>query len=297
MKIMHAATLVVTDLKRSCELYTEWLEYSVIEKGEIPSDLAESWGTPKTAGRPFAVLQPASGAEVFLRFIEQPAVPEYKALSTYGWNAVEICTQDTPKVAERMEKSPFEIIGPPAEIAGLPTIFPMQVKGPDEEIVYLTQIRGDLPNYNLPRAGSFIDKLFILVMGCSDFRNSKDWLVNHLDLSAGRDMSIDYTMINKAFGLPEGTQHEIATLIHEKDVFLEVDQYPEQATQRPRHKGMLPPCAAIGTFLHPDFDRIDDLNKNNWITPPIKRSGPFYNNKRSGTLAAPDGTLIEIVEA
>lgn len=296
MKIMRAATLVVSDLKRSCDLYSEWLDYNIVEQGTVPSDLAESWGTPKTTGQSYAVLQPASGADVFLRFIEQPVVPSYKALRTYGWNAVEICTQDTPKVAERMERSPFKIIGPPAEIEGLPTIFPMQVKGPDEEIVYLTQIKGDLPNYDLPRAGSFIDKLFILVMGCSNFQTSKEWLVKQLNLSAGRDMSIDYSMINQAFDLPDGTLHEIATLIHEKDVFLEVDQYPKQATQRPRHEGMLPPCAAIGTFLHPDFDRIDDLNEDNWITPPVKRSGPFYNNKRSGTLSAPDGTLIEIIE-
>ena len=41
--------------------------------------------------------------------------------------------------------SPFEIIGPPREIDGVPAIYPLQVRGPDEEIVYLTQIRADLP--------------------------------------------------------------------------------------------------------------------------------------------------------
>ncbi len=293
---MRAATLTVSDLERSKSLYSEWLDYKVIEEGLISDDLAQSWGAPQTAGQPYAVMQPASGAEVFLRFIEQPEVKDYTPLRSYGWAAVEICTQDTPKVATRMNTSPFEIIGPPAEIAGLPAIFPMQVQGPDQEIVYLTQIRDDLPEYDLPRAGSLIDKLFILVMACSDIKTSNAWLQKHLLISEGRKMDINYTMINKAFGLEDGTQTTIGTLMHERDVFLEVDQYPEGTIDRPQYTDMLPPCAAIGTFIHPDFDALMAVNDGLWITPPHVRTGALYKNKRVGTLRAPDGTLIEMVE-
>ncbi len=297
MEIIRASTLTVSDLERSKSLYSEWLGYAVVEGGRISDDLAKSWGTPKTAGQPYAVMQPESGADVFLRFIEQPTVEAYKALRSFGWAAIEICTQDTPKVAAKMEESPFEIIGPPAEIAGLPAIFPMQVKGPDDEIVYLTQIRDNLPEYDLPRAGSLIDKLFILVMACSDIKRSNEWLQKHIMISAGREMDINYTMINKAFGMADGTQTTIGTLMHERDCFLEVDQYPEGTIDRPTHDGMLPPCAAIGTFIHPNFDRLMEINKGHWISEPVTRSGVIYKNKRVGTLRAPDGTLIEMVDA
>lgn len=296
MEIMRAATLTVSDLERSRSLYCDWLGYSCVEDGIISDELAQSWGAPNTAGRAYVVLQPASKADVFIRLIEQPAVPNYKALRSYGWNAIEICTQNTEKVNAQMERSPFEIIGTPKKIPGLDSIYPMQVKGPDEEVIFLTQINDDMPTHNLPRAGSLIDKLFILVMGCSDMEKSKSWLKEHLLIEADKDMAINYTMINKAFSLEDGTQHKLCTMMHEKDVFLEIDQYPSETISRKTHDGMLPPCAAIGSFIHPAFDKLIEINKTNWITPPVKRSGMIYKNKRVGTLRAPDGTLIEMIE-
>ena len=57
----------------------------------------------------------------------------------------------------------------------------------------------------------------------------------------------------------------LATLKHERDVFLEIDTYPEGAAPRARYAGMLPPCAAIGSFIHPDFDALrgvlDDIGR------------------------------------
>jgi len=297
MKIMRAATLTVSDLERSQSLYCDWLGYNCVEEGFISNELAQSWGTPNTAGKPYAVLQPASKADIFIRLIKQPAAPEYKALRSYGWNAIEICTQNTDKVNAQMERSPFQIIGPPKRIPGLDSIYPMQIKGPDEEVIFLTQINSDMPTHDLPRASSLIDKLFILVMACSDMDTSKAWLQEHLLISADQDMSINYTMINKAFGLEDGTQHRLCTMMHERDIFLEIDQYPSSTTLRQTHDGMLPPCAAIGSFIHPEFDKLIEINKTNWITPPVKRSGTIYKNKRAGTLRVPDGTLIEMIES
>ena len=297
MRLMRAATLTVSDLSRSQSYYCDWLNYSNVESGTISSELSAGWGTPNTAGQAYAVLQPESGADVFIRLIEQPSVKGYKALRSYGWNAIEICTQDTLKVNSRMERSPFKIIGSPKKIPGLDAIYPMQVKGPDEEIVFLTQINDDMPTQNLPRAASLIDKLFILVMGCSDIDLSKDWLEKYLLVEADKDMEINYTMINKAFGFKDGTQHRLCTLMHEKDVFLEIDQYPEETIFRKTHDGMLPPCAAIGSFVHPEFDKLVQINKDHWITPPRKLDGTIYNGKRTGTLRTPDGTLIEMIES
>ena len=297
MRLMKAATLTVSDLERSKSLYCEWLDYSCVETGAIDEGLAQSWGAPQTAGRKYCVLQPASGAKVFIRMIEQPAVLEYRALRSYGWAAIEICNQDTLAVNERMKKSPFEIIGPPKELDGMPAIFPMQIKGPDQEIVYFTEIRADLEMYDLPRANSLIDKLFILVIACRDIQVTGAWLEKHLLIEKGRDIEIIYTMINQAFDLPMDTTHPITTLKHERDVFLEIDTYPEEAIDRPQHDSMLPPCTAIGSFIHPDFDGLNRINKAFWITPPQVQDGIIYNGKRAAALRSPDGTLIEMIEA
>lgn len=292
MKLLRAATVTVSDLNRTTDLYGQYFDYSVVEQGTISAALATSWQTPNSAGQPYAVMQPSSGAEVFLRFVEQPPVDGFKALRSYGWNAIEICVQDVMAVNARMLDSPFEIIGPPNKIPGLDAIHPMQVKGLDEEIVYLTQINDDLPEYDLPRAGSLIDKLFILVIGNSDMDRAAAWMQEKCGLGFGREMEIPYTMIAKAYGTPLDELHKICTLIHDKDVFLELDQYPDAAVQRPQHDGMLVPGCAVGTLYHPDFDALPGP----WLSDPTVRDGAIYKGKRVGVLRDPDGTLIEMVE-
>lgn len=292
MKLLRAATLTVTNPEASAARYIEWLDYNVVERGQLPADLAAAWGTPASAGRAYVVLQPASEASVYLRFVAGDPVPDYRPLRTFGWAAIEICVQDVLKVNERMLNSPFEIIGPPREIEGLPSIHPMQVKGPDGEIVYLTEIRSDLPTFDLPRAASLIDKLFILVMACSDMEASVDWFEKVVGLPLCSKMDIVYTMVANAFNLPVEQKHTISTLMHGRDVFLELDQYPPAATPRPAHPGQLPPGIAICTMSYPDLSTI----KGDWITPPVRRDGPVYGGQLTGTLRAPDGTLLELVQ-
>jgi hypothetical protein len=291
MKLLRAATLSVADPVASAQRYVDWFDYRVVEEGRIAADLAQSWGAPGASGRPFVTLSPASGAAVYLRFIAGDPVAQYVPLRTFGWAAVEICVQDVLAVNERMRRSPFEIIGPPREIDGLPAIYPMQVKGPDQEIVYLTQIRTDLPAYDLPRAASAIDKLFILVLACSDLKASLRWFEHHACLSPGREMDIVYTMLAQSFDLPVSSLHTIATMVHGRDVFLELDQYPPAATPRPTRSGELPPGISLATLQHPDFDLLDGP----WIAPPAAHRGVIYDGARAATLRAPDGSLLEVV--
>ena len=250
-----------------------------------------------TAGAPLAVLRPASGAGIYLRFVEQPPHPDYVPLRSYGWAAIEICVTDVLAANERMLAAPeFEIIGPPREIDGLPAIYPMQMQGPDGEIVYLTQIRDNLPAFDLPRATTLIDHLFILVMACSDMAASLAWMERYAGMSIGRErMEIVYTMLANAFGLPHEQLHAIATMVHGRDVFLELDQYPPEAVPRPRHDGWLPPGVAVGSFWHPDFDRLAANAGDVAVGTPATHASAIYGGKPALTLRDRDGTLIELI--
>jgi len=295
--LIRCATLTVSSLE-SAEAYVQHLDYDRIESGVISQKLAASWQAEKLAGANYVVLRPSSGANIYIRMIEQPAPKTYKPLISYGWAAIEICTQDTHAVNQRMQKaSGFEIIGKPKELDGVPAIFPMQIKGPNQEVVYLTQIRDDLPDYDLPRAESFIDKIFILVLACSDINAEGQWFEKHLGLSKGRTMELNYKMINTAFGLPDGTKHKLATLRHGRDVFLEIDQYPESAKIRETQPGYLPPCVAIGSFHHPEFTNLEDINDGFWLSEPEYHVGVIYAGKKSACLRTPSGTLIEMIES
>lgn len=293
MKLLRAATLTVVDPIATAERFVQWMDYRIVEQDTVSTALAQSWGAPASAGRRYVIVAPASGASVYLRFVAGDAVPTYRPLRTYGWAAIELCVQDVLATNARMTRSPFEIIGPPQEIAGLTSIYPMQVKGPDQEIVYLTQIRGDLPSYDLPRAACAIDKLFLLVIGCRDLDESSRWFERTLGLSPGRKLDIVYSMLSTAFDLPPDQLHTIATVTHARDVILELDQYPSAATERPMHSGQLPPGISICTLAHPDIDNIQD----SWITPLEQRQGLIYGSARAGVLRTPDGALVEVVDA
>jgi catechol 2,3-dioxygenase-like lactoylglutathione lyase family enzyme len=294
---LRAATLTVRDVDAAAKRYARWLDYRVVETAEVSASLAASWNAPASAGRRLRVLQPASGAPVYLRLVEGDIPDSYRALRSYGWAAIEICVNDVEAVAERMADSPFEIIGPPREIPGLSAIYPMQVKGPDEEIVYFTQIRDDLPTFDLPRAGALIDHLFILVMACSDLPASLAWMAASTGLAIGNaGMDIEYTMIAKAFGLPLDSLHTIGMMAHERDAFLELDQYPAAATTRPRATGQLVPGVSIGSIVVPDIDAAYATRSKDWICAPGPEDSCVYGGKRRGTLLDPDGTLIEVLE-
>jgi hypothetical protein len=265
----------------------------VVELGEVPADLAASWGAPGAARRRYTVCRPASGRAVFLRFIEGDARNDYQPLRSYGWAAIELCVTDVRAVEARLQGSPFEIIGPPAALDGMPNIVAMQVKGPNGEVVFLTQILSPtFPDFDLPQADSLIDQLFILVLACSDLTAANAWLEGALSLQAGPPIALIYGVLSDAFGLAPDHKHTIATLSHGRNVFLEVDQYPQSAGPRARRAGDLPPGVAMATFLHPDFDSLDGP----WITPPHMPSGAIYGGGRSATMLGPDGALIEVVE-
>ena len=293
MHLLRAGTVSVCDLERSVRNYSDWLDYTVLETGQLNAELAGSWGTPATAGAAFAVLGPASGTDIFLRLVEAPPVPDFVPLKTYGWAALEFCVTDVLATYERMRSSPFEVIGPPRKIPGLDAIHPMQALGPDGEVCYFTQINSDLPEFRLPRARSSVDHLFINVLAASDMTATQSWLVDGLGLSLGREhMEIEYTMLAKAFGKPLDTRYVISTITHERDVFLEVDQMPPEATPRPRHQGLLPPGISITTVKVPELEAI----RVPGIAPANKHEGVIYAGHESRTFVDPDGTLFELVE-
>lgn len=295
MNLLRCATHTVFDLDAAIARFAEWLDYAVVEQGELPADLAAAWAAPASAGRRYAVMQPASGAAVYLRFVEGDPVPDYLPIRSFGWAAIEICVQDVLAVNARMTSpgSPFPVIGPPTRIAGIDTIFPMQVRGPDLETIYFTEITTNAPDSGLPRADSLIDKLFILVLACPDMRATADWFARTLNLSTTPPMAIRYSMISQAFALPITDLHEIVTAKWDGDVFLEFDQYPAGTVVRPAHPGALPPGVSICTLTIPDIDAIEA----EWLSAPQVRSGAVYGCRRVGVLKTPEGALLEIVEA
>ncbi|MET0365088.1 MAG: VOC family protein [Sphingobium sp.] len=293
MTLLKCATHIVADVDAAVERFARWLDYAVIEDVRVSAELAGIWDAPATAGRRSVVMQPASGSPVFLRFIQGDPVPGYLPIRTYGWAAIEICVQDVEAVNARMLASDvFEVIGPPKPLDGYPTVKPMQVRGPDQETIYLTEIGTTDPDSGLPSPKALIDRPFILVLACADLRETTRWMAEVLGLELTDPVAIRYSMIALAFGLPPEDRHELVTGMWKGQIFLEADQYPTGATVRPCHPGALPPGVSIATITHPDFDSM----AAHWIAPPVECGGPVYAGRRVGVVRTPDGALLEVID-
>lgn len=289
---IKCGTVSTPDLDAALADYRDLLGLELAEQGEIEPDLAASWGTPKVAGQRYALLRPKSGAAGFIRLVEAPLHSDFVPTRTYGWAAFEITVRDVYDLAERVKGSGFETIGPPKEIAGMPQFIPMQVLGRGREMLYFNQVRSDMPTSDLPRAGSDVDHIFIVILATPDRAATMEHLKTRLGFEEGGTYSVNYTMINKAFGLADGTETTISMIQHQRMPIVEVDDYPDAASPRARHDGMLPPGNAMVTLAVEDLDATG----LDYIAPPTRREGPLYAGRRVAAFVGSAGEFTELIE-
>lgn len=105
-------------------------------------------------------------------------------------------------------------------------------------------------------------------------------------------IDIPYRTINRAFDLPADRLHRLATARKDGHIFLELDQYPPQAKERPCRPGGLVPGIGVVTIGHDDRDRV----AGPWLSPPTIRERAIYGGSRAGVMRSPEGALFELVE-
>lgn len=279
------------DIDAALADYRDRLDLELVEDCPLGPALAEAWAAPAAAGRRMATLAPKSGAHCFIRLVEQDVPADFAPTRTFGWAAYELTVKDVYGWPARLEGSGFEIVGPPKPIENLPYFVPMQVVGRGREMLYLNEVATNTPSSDLPKANSLSDHIFIVILATPDREAAMAWYQDRLGLDAGGVYTIEYTMINKAFGLAPGTQSTISMLQKGRLPIVEVDGYPAAATPRPIAPGALPPGNALVTLAIDSLDR--DLP---FLSPPIRRDGPLYAGRRAATLRGPAGELLELVE-
>jgi catechol 2,3-dioxygenase-like lactoylglutathione lyase family enzyme len=280
------------DLAGSISDYQGRLGLTLVEHGALAADLAASWGCSASSGASMATLQPQSGAPCFLRLVEQDLPANFKPTTSFGWAAYEFSVQDVYGWPERLAGSGFEIVGPPKPIDGLPYFIPMQATGRGREMIYLNEVACNTPSSDLPKAQSLTDHIFICILATPDLAATKTWLMDKLNLDEGGTYTLNYTMINKAFGQEDGTQSTIMMIQKGRLPIIEVDGYPTAATLRPGDTNRLPAGNALVTLA---VESLDALSLDS-IKPPAVYAGPLYRGKRAATVIGSAGERIELVE-
>ncbi len=288
-----AVTLTAPDLRTTEEAYTRFLEFRLVERGEVSRDLAAAWGAPLAEGRKYSLLQSASGAEVYLRIVQSPPTSGYEVMKTHGWNANEILCQDPDALALRLANSPFRIIGAPRPLGSNSKVRAMQAVGPAGELVYLTRIPPEGGVAIKTPAQSFVDRTFIVVLGGPDMATMRAYYANQLGMKVTEPYASPINVINDAWKLGADYATPLALVLVSPGFAVELDQYPAAATPRPVRPNDLPPGIAMITFATNNLD----AKALDWRVPLAARKGAPYAGRRSGMLLGAAGEWIELIEA
>lgn len=274
--------------------YIDRLSLRVVEEGMVASTLAESWGTPASAGRRFALLRSASASPGFLRLVEGAPVPAYRPLRSFGWASYEMTCQAVFELRDRIADRGFEVIGAPKLVPGFDNFIPFQVTGRAGEILYLNEVlQSSMSGLDLPKAEAPVDFTFIVILAAADADAAVRFHVDRLGFEAGETYVIPYSVINNAFGLAADHKTRMTMTKVGRLPATEVDHYPDDTTQRPTAPGELPPGNAMVSFIIRSLDAVDAP----LLTPPARHDGPMYAGRRSACVRGTAGELIELIEA
>ncbi len=286
------ATIATARFDDTLAAYQEVLGYELVEKGQLCGVMAAHWGVPRLTGARLALLRPQSGAPVFFRFVE---VANAKgSIPACGWFALEICVKDVEALYKRLVKSDvFTPFAPPTPLAFTDRVYPMQCTGPEGEILYLNEVRGSLPDIDLPIANSDVDHLFIAILSAADMEQTNEFYCAALDMRVNERHEIAYKTINRVHGLPLETRHSLSTLGGPRHVGLEIDQYPGLANPpRPMTEDSITKGIFMVSFVSMGAQNVPEKHV---ASTEIFAQAP-YNGAKSVIMIGPAGERAELID-
>jgi len=275
---IRRVTISATDLGAVESAYTELLEYRVADRGRVSDAEAGAWNAPAAAGADTLTLQPAGGDDFEFRFVAGPAYPDYVPLTTHGWNASEIMVQNVDALAPRFENSLFEIVGEPRNLSFSDDIRAMQLRGPADEIIYLTEFKNPVPGLSVPVARSAVDRTFIVILGGESMDTLQHFYNETFGVPAAPVVESRVTMLSKALGVSIETLYPIAAMALAGESLIEADEMPAQVGPRQAQEGHLPPGIALVGF---------DCNQ-------IPEAAVALGGQSTHVMHGPAGELIEL---
>jgi hypothetical protein len=194
----------------------------VSARGSLDDDTATALGHQALAGCASVMLASQASRDWLLIVEYAEAVPR-DALRSHGWLAQEVLVKDVDALAAALDESPFTVLRPPANLDVSDYIRACQVRGPAGEVLYLTQVKAEVPPFQLPRCMAPVDHLFIPVLSTPDRDAS---LRDYEALAAAQGMRFEtrISVVNQAMGLPLEQRHAVGTLQLAGDSLIEIDQ-------------------------------------------------------------------------
>jgi len=297
MKTLRDIAIVthcVTDLELEIRTWERLLDYRLCERGRLSGALCAVWGTAAEKGREYALMQPASGAPVYLRFIATGDRPGYWPPVTWGWNATEILVQDPDRLARELEGTAIRRFGGPADLYASPKApRAIQSLGPSGAMLYFTRILPGGSRYGLHGAKSFVDRVFNVVLGGPSLDELSKFYATQMGLRVGEPMPFTMTLAAQACEAPPDTLFPICVApLRARHSILELDEYPENATPRPRATDALPGGMSMVSFMTRSLASVEVP-----LRAPAAALAEFpYDGRQAAVIVGPAQEWLELIE-
>ena len=293
LRRIEIATLCVSDISICISAYTDLLDYQVIDEGELPQSLAAAWSTPDMTGMPYALLQPSSGAEVYLRFIETGRTGGYWPPVTQGWIATEILTTDPDALLEKLQGSAFTHIGGPGDLYPHPkSARALQMAGPAGELMYFTRILPGGSRFGLHGAKTFVDRPFIMVTGGTSMDEIHGFYGGVLGLRVTEPSPFVIGQMSRVLGVDPRTAYPVSLArIPGRSFLIELEELPPYIERRHVPEGQLPEGLAMVSFTSAPLDELNLIYR----AEPRRIDIPPYNGRKVAVIEGPAGEWLELI--
>jgi hypothetical protein len=215
----------------------------------ITPSQAQRWGATKMAGATTASVAGINGG---VRFIQSQDYLTPEPLKTFGWSALEVCVDDVFYYTDRAVKAGFTLLNEPVALSGSDKPLPLiaaQLAGINGEVLYITQILDEMPNFELPDVKKESGSIFICVLGASDLEASRKVLEEGFELRRASDRHVAIKVLNKVYDKPLTDTHRLSSLQLNGRNAIEIDQMPAEADAREVKDGLLPPGISIVSVI------------------------------------------------
>ena len=294
LRSIEIATHCVPDLNACIPVYRDLLDYQLVDEGSLPESLTTAWATPNMRGMPYVLLQPASGAEVYLRFIETGNAGGYWPPVTQGWIATEVLTTDPDAVLEKLEGTAFTHIGGPADLYPSPkSARALQMAGPAGELMYFTRILPGGSRFGLHGAKSFVDRPFIMVVGGTSLADIHAFYGDVLGQRIWPQEPFRIGQMSRVLGLPAETAYPISLArIPGRSFLLELEELPTYIERRAVPAGQLPEGLAMVSFTSAPLSE----RKLDYRAEARRIDLPPYNGRQVAVIEGPAGEWLELID-
>jgi catechol 2,3-dioxygenase-like lactoylglutathione lyase family enzyme len=296
LRRIEIATHCVPDLQACISAYQGLLDYRLVDEGSLPAVLTGVWAAPGMCGMPYALLQPASGAAVYLRFIETGRHGGYWPPVTQGWIATELLCTDPDAVLKQLRSSgsAFRHIGGPADLYPSPkSARALQMAGPAGELMYFTRLLPGGSRFGLHGAKSFVDRPFIMVVGGTSLSALHDFYGKVLGLKIWEQEPFQIRQMSRVLEFPPETAYPISMArIPGRSFMLELEELPANIERRAVPEGELPEGLGLVSFAAPPLQELSLTYRSE--PRPIEL--PPYNGRHAAVTEGPAGEWLELIE-